>query len=81
MGSVCLVKYYDSTDQVFWSPDTGWSQPYATFIEATVTGMPSLNVTWSTNQAPGTQTGHCSTWFVQCTDGGHWGSDQESFCP
>ncbi|HEX7180670.1 MAG TPA: hypothetical protein VF756_02420 [Thermoanaerobaculia bacterium] len=76
----CLVKYYDSTDGFYWSPYTGWNEIYPYVIGTTINGMPSLSITWSANQVPATQTGHCYTWYAQCWDGGHWGYDQDSFC-
>jgi hypothetical protein len=81
-NSSCLVKYYDSTDQFWWSPYAGWNEPYPYVIGTTtsVTNFPSLNITWSATQVPNTLANHCYTWYAQCWDGGHWGEARQSFC-
>jgi len=80
-NSTCLVKYYDSTDQVWWSP-SGWNQtsPYVIGTTTSVNQFQNLNITWSASQVPTTQTSHCYTWYAQCWDGGHWGEAHQSFC-
>ena len=78
--SSCLVTYYDSTDQLYWTPQNGYSQDFPYDIGCTVTGMPSLNISWSANSVASVQSGHCYTWKVQCWDGGQWGYAQHDFC-
>ena len=80
--SSCLVQYYDSTDGLYWTPGgSGFSQPFPYNIGTTITGMPSLNITWSANQVPGSLfVGHCYTYKAQCWDGGQWGYASRSFC-
>jgi hypothetical protein len=79
--SECLVTYYDSTDQLYWvSTAHLYAQDDPWVIGTTVTGMPSMSISWAANDVASVQSGHCYDWKVQCWDGGQWGYASTSFC-
>jgi hypothetical protein len=86
----CLMafEHYDSGTSTYkyWTPTSGGTYSTTTniYVPCTISGMPSLNVTWSGGSSiPGTsahQSGECYTWYVWLYDGGQWGSNAIGFC-
>lgn len=88
--SDCLMafEHYDSgtSSYKYWTPTSGGTYSTTTniYVPCTISGMPSLNVTWSGGSSiPPTsahQSGECYWWYVWLYDGGQWGSDSYGFC-
>lgn len=87
----CLMafEHYDSSTSSYkyWTPTSGGTYSTTTniFVPCTISGMPSLNVTWSSGGSiPATgahQSGQCYTWYVWVYDGGQWSNpDTYGFC-
>jgi hypothetical protein len=87
----CLMafEHYDSgtSSYKYWTPTSGGTYSTTTnvYVPCTISGMPSLNVTWSGGTSiPPTgahQSGECYTWYVWIYDGGQWSApDTLGFC-
>ena len=85
--SSCLVEYTQeptATTSRKWWTTTGYTAGNQVFGFCSFSGMPSMNVTWSTNtfNRPAAQhhtPGATYVWKVWVFDGGQWGIDSVSF--
>jgi hypothetical protein len=87
--SDCIMafEHYDSGTGTYnyWTPTSGGTYSTTTniYVPCTISGQPSLNVTWSASSIPPTSahvSGECYWWYVWLYDGGQWGSDVYGFC-
>jgi hypothetical protein len=81
----CLSYFEDTTTGKYWTPSAGaYSETDSIDVPCTVTGMPSVAVTWSQSPIPPSAAhtaGHCYAWFAFVTDGPcNYSSNQRSFC-
>lgn len=78
--SVCYAEYYDATIGRWWSSGSGsYSSTSPVYESCSISGMPSLFVTWSASQPGSHQAGHHYYWTVWIWDGGQWGTDTGDF--
>jgi len=82
----CLIDYRNTTTGKYWDPATGsYSSNTPPVIGCTVSGMPSMSVTWAATQRPGSGSpphvsGNCYSWTVYVTDGYCSYPDSHNFC-
>lgn len=71
--SSCVAYFEDVTTGKFWTPSAGaYSQTTAIAVPCTISGMPSVSVTWSSPQIPPPSahtTGQCYSWWAYVNDG------------
>jgi len=72
----CRTANYDATSDK-WYNSTIFSYSSSSFLydNCSLSGMPSLTVTWSASQVPSSYShtsGHHYYWYVQVFDGGQW---------
>lgn len=82
--SGCTMYFQDIDTGLHWTPGrSAYDQPF-TKVNCTISGMPSLSVTWSAGtQFPPAGTHepyHCYVWGVSLFDGGKWGTKEKFFC-